>query len=715
MRYSVLLVMVCFFTACSTPEPKSPYLKKAPESTPPAHSQPTTLAEFEQAGAHFKSIIRLPQLEATSEAIQRSVSSTIGRADAALDAIASCAHEKLTFGNTIGALDDLSYDIGLTANRLNLIKETSTNAALREAATEAAKALSEWAVGLDYREDVYQTVDAYAKTLPKLEGEEDKLLREVLRDYRRAGLGLPREHRDEVERLRKELTKLTTDFESNITKVQKPVKFTRAELDGVPESFLDQPGVKTGNDEYTVMANVTFHVVTVMENAKSEATRRKLATIQGNLAREENVPLLQKILSLRDRIAAKLGYNSWADYVIEPKMAKTAATARDFLDRLSAGLQPKFSAELEEYRQLKAKETGNANAQIRVWDWRYYSNQLKKEKYTVDAEQLRVYFPYEKVLKGMFTTYEEIFSLKIRRLDPPSKWVADLQLFGVTDAESGEPLGLFYLDMFPREGKYNHFAQFTLIDGKRLPGGLYQRPTVALICNFPPPSKDTPSLLSHSDVETLFHEFGHALHSILTRARFARFSGTSVPRDFVEAPSQMLENWVWDKKVLDSFAADYRDPSKKIPQEILAKLKESKLATVGTFYRRQLSFALLDLALHTEVKDGGQQDAVKISNDILSKIFLPVPEDTAFVAYFGHLMGYDAGYYGYAWADAIAADMATVFEKSPSGYYDTKTGRRLRDEIYAPGDSRDVTVSIEKFLGRKQSIEPFLKTLGIGK
>ena len=715
MRSRVLLIPVCLIAACNTPEPKSPYARKSVEDTPLPRSQPVNLAEFERAAAHFKSIIRLPELETTSESIQRTLSNAVDRGEAALNAVASCAHEELNFGNTVAALDDLTYDIGLTAHRFNLIKETSTNAPLRDAATEATKVLSEWAVGLDYREDVYQAVMAYAKTLPKLEGEEDKLLRETLRDYRRAGLGLPKEKRDEVERLRKELTKLTTDFESNITKAQKPVKFTRAELEGVPESFLNQPGVKTGDDEYTVMANVTFHVLAVMENAKSEATRRRLATIQSNLAREENMPLLQNILGLRDRIAAKLGYASWADYVIEPKMAKNAANARDFLERLNVGLQPKFRAELEAYRQLKVKETGDANARIHVWDWRYYSNQLKKEKYTVDAEQLRVYFPYEKVLQGMFTIYQEIFGLKIRRLDPPSKWVADLQLFGVTDAETGEPLGLFYLDMFPREGKYNHFAQFTLIDGKRLPGGKYQRPTVALICNFPPPSKDQPSLLSHADVETLFHEFGHALHSILTRARFARFSGTSVSGDFVEAPSQMLENWVWDKKVLDSFAADYRDPSKKIPQEILAKLKEAKLATIGTFYRRQLSFALLDLALHTEVKDGGQQDPVKISNDILSKVFLPVPEDTAFVAYFGHLMGYDAGYYGYAWANAIAADMATVFEKSSQGYLDARAGRRLRDEIYAPGDSRDVTVSIEKFLGRKQSIEPFLKTLGIGK
>jgi thimet oligopeptidase len=274
---------------------------------------------------------------------------------------------------------------------------------------------------------------------------------------------------------------------------------------------------------------------------------------------------------------------------------------------------------------------------------------------------------------------------------------------------------LFYLDMFPREGKYHHFAQFRLIEGKVLPSGKYQRPTVALVCNFPAPTKDAPSLLSHGDVETVFHEFGHAMHSVMTRAKYGRFSGTSVPGDFVEAPSQMLENWVWDKKVLDSFAADYRDPSKKIPADILAKLREAKLATEGTRYRRQLSFALTDLALHTQIHDTNATEALPLSNKVLGEVFLPIVPDTAFVAYFGHLMGYDAGYYGYAWADAIAADMATVFEHAPNGYFDQAAGRRLRTEIYEPGDSRDVNVSIEKFLGRKRSLEPFLKKIGIEK
>jgi thimet oligopeptidase len=701
VKLSTTAATFSMLAACSTP------------SNSTTASKTKTLADFQATATKYHSIISLPGWETTPAATTNAVDKTIAEANAALDQIGKLAPGQVNFRNTVQALDDLGYQAGLTANRLGIIKETSTSEAMRNSATEGIKKFSEWAVGLEYREDVYQAVKAYADTHPQLTGEDARLLDQTLRDYKRAGLVLPKTKRDEVEALRKELSRLTTDFESNITKVQKPVKFTKAELEGMPESFLEQKGVKTGDDEYTVMANITFHYLTLMENAKSETTRRKFLAIQSNLAREENVPLLQKIVELRDKIAHKLGYSSWADLQVEPKMAKTAGAARDFLQRLKNGLQPKFDAEMKEYRALKVKETGDPNAHIYAWDWRYYMNQLKKEKYTVDTEQLRVFFPYDKALQGMFNIYQQIFGLKFERIDAPCKWIDDLQLFAVTDSATGEPMGLFYLDMFPREGKYNHFAQFGIIEGKLLPDGRYQRPTVALICNFPPPSADKPSLLEHEDVETLFHEFGHALHSILTRAKYSRFAGTSVPRDFVEAPSQMLENWVWDKKVLDSFAADYRDPSKKIPPELIAKMKEAKLATAATFYRRQLSFGILDMALHTDVKDGGGQDCVKISNAILSDVFLPVPEDTAFVAYFGHLMGYDAGYYGYAWADAIAADMATVFEHSPNGYFDAKTGRRLRDEVYAPGDSRDVTDSVEKFLGRKQSIEPFLKKIGV--
>ncbi|MGI8966599.1 MAG: M3 family metallopeptidase, partial [Limisphaerales bacterium] len=514
---------------------------------------------------------------------------TIATANAALDEIGQRDSNAVNFVNTIKALDDVSYFASLTANKLSLTKETSTNAALRVSATDAIKIFEEWSVGLDYREDVYAAVKAFAATNPKLSGEEEKLWKETMRDYRRAGLELPKEKRDEVERLRKEVSKLATDFETNVTDAKKAVAFSKKELAGVPEDFLHQKGIKTGEDQFTLMPNITFHYLMILDNCKNEATRKKFQFEHDNLAREKNIPLLKQILKLRGDIAHQLGYPSWADYQIEPKMAKNAKTATDFLEKLKTGLQPKFDAEIAELKKLKAKETDDTDAKINLWDWRYYANQLKKEKYTVDAEKLRVYFSYDRVLKGMFDIYQNIFGLKFQEIQPPYKWIEDLKLFVVSDSKTGEPLGLFYLDMFPRDGKYNHFAQFGIIEGKMLPQGQYQRPTVALICNFPPPEPGKPSLLSHQEVETVFHEFGHAMHSILTRAKYGRFAGTSVPRDFVEAPSQMLENWIWDKKVLDSFAADYRDPTKKIPETILSKLKESKLATEGTRYRRQLS------------------------------------------------------------------------------------------------------------------------------
>ena len=700
-RRTIYVVFLTALTGCSTVQKDRP----APPADP--------LASFQQRAAKYHSVVTLPTFETTPEAVQATVEKTIADGNTALDGIGRLKADGVTFQNTIRELDDMAYQIQCASDRLGLIEQTSTNAAVRDAATDGIKKLSDWSVGTDYREDVYAAVRAYAATQPVLEGEDKKLFDETLRDYRRAGLNLPKDKRDEVEKLRKELTVMETDFENNVTKATKSLKFTKADLGGVPDDFLAQQGIKTGDDEYTVKANITFHYIMIEDNARSEETRKRMLVAQYNLARAENIPLLQKILVHRDEVAHLLGYASYADYATEVRMVKNATTAITFLENLKKGLQPKFDAELEELRQMKAKETGDANAKVNVWDWRYYANQLKKTKYNVDAEQLRVYFPYQRVLDGMFAIYQRIFGLKFERVEAPYKWIGDLQLYTVSDAKTGEPMGLFYLDMYPREGKYNHFAEFGITEGKLLPDGRYQRPVCALVCNFPPPQPDKPSLLSHDEVETIFHEFGHAMHTILTRAKYSRFSGTSVPQDFVEAPSQMLENWAWDKTVLDSFAADYRDPNKKIPKEILDQLKASRLATMGMYYRRQLSFGLMDLALHTQIHATNADDVLPLSNQVLCDVSLPVPPDSAFVAYFGHIIGYGAGYYGYAWADAIAADMATVFEKSPDGYFDNDAGMRMRKEIYAVGDSRDINISIEKFLGRPRSLEPFLKKIGV--
>jgi len=672
-----------------------------------------TVDDFSAAAAKAKAVLALPDWERTPEAVDAMTKNAIDTANKALDQIGSQDLSKVTFKSTVVALDDLTWAAANAASRAVVIKESNTDPKVRETAENAVKTFQDWAVGIDYREDVYKALKAFADTKPKLSGEDKKLFDETMRDYRRAGLALPPDKRKEVEDLRKQLAKLGTDFDTNIVNAKVPVVFTKAELDGVPESFFSSPGVKTGDDAYTVLPNVTWQFTAVEENAKSEATRKKLYVIHDSLAKDTNRTVLDQMIDLRNKIALRLDYKSWDDYQTEIKMAKNGAGAKKYIDDLVTGIQPKFDAEVAELQKMKAADTHDPNAKIGVWDWRYYDNQLVKQKYAVDKEALRDFFPFQKVLDGMFNVYQSIFGLKFEKIAAPYKWVDDLQLYMVTDAATGEPLGMFYLDMFPREGKFNHFAEFSITGGKLLSDGKYQRPVCALLCNFPPASAAKPSLMTHSDVETLFHEFGHCLHEITTHAKYGRFAGTRVPGDFVEAPSQMLQNWVWDKKVLDTFAADYRDPSKKIPADIIKKMNDAKKATAAVFYRRQFAFASLDLAMHDAHPENAQWDCVDISNPVLEKVFLPIEPSTTMVTYFGHMNGYDAGYYGYAWADAIAADMATVFEKAPQGYLDKQAGMKLRKEIYEQGDSRDVAVSIEKFLGRKQSVEPFLKRIGV--
>ena len=673
-----------------------------------------TVDDFRAAAAKANAVLTIPEWEQTPEAVDAAMKDAIANANKALDQIGTQDPSKVTFKSTVFALDDLTYRASLAANKATIIKESNTDEKMRTAGENAVKAFQEWAVSIDYRTDVYKALKAFADTHPQLSGEDPKLLFETMRDYRRAGLDLPPDKQKEIEQLRKELSKLGTDFDTNIVNSKAPVVFTKAELDGVPETFFASPGVKTGEDAYPVMANVTWQFIMVEENAKSEATRKKLYVVHDSLAKDTNVSVLNQMLVLRNKIALRLGYKSWDDFQTEIRMAKSGAGAKSYIDNLTIGIQPKFDAELATLQKMKAADTHDPNAKIDVWDWRYYSNQLNKQKYAVDKEALRAYFPFQKALEGMFNIYQSIFGLKFEKIAAPYKWIDDLQFYMVTDAATGEPLGMFYLDMFPREGKFNHFAEFPIISGKLLPDGKYQRPVAALLCNFPPPSVDKPSLMAHSEVETLFHEFGHALHEITTRAKYGRFAGTNVPRDFVEAPSQMLQNWVWDKKVLDTFAGDYRDPSKKIPAEIIKKMNDAKLANAGVVYRRQFAFASLDLAMHGVHPEDQPYDCVAISNPVLERVFLPIDPGTTFVTYFGHMNGYDAGYYGYAWADAIAADMGTVFEKAKDRYLDKQAGLRLRHEVYEQGDGRDATVSIEKFLGRKQSVQPFLRKIGIG-
>ncbi len=675
---------------------------------------PAKLEDFAAAAAQQKLVLRLPDYPRDVETLRARTTETLRAADAALAEIAKLEPAQRTLANTFGAYDTVVGGVDTYNSQVNTISETNPDKAMRDLARDLNVQVQAWTIALDYREDVYRALQAFADTHPKLDAEQQRLVDFTLRDYRRAGLALPAAERKEVEQLRKDLAALEQEFSANINHATAPLDFTAEEMAGMPESFLGSPGVKQPDGRYRVMANVTWHAIAVAENASRAETRRLVNVARNRLAREANIPVLGKLVALRAEIARRLGYATWADYRTETRMAKTGATAVKFEEDLSAGLQSKFDAELAVLRQMKADETKDPAAKIEAWDVSYYMNQLKKQKFAVDTEQLRVFFPYQATLEGMFRIYQRIFGLKFTEVEPVGAWAPGMQLFVVADAATQTPMGAFYLDMFPRDGKYNHFACFGQKPGGPLADGRYELPVAALVCNFPPPAADRPSLLSHGDVETLFHEFGHVMHAMLSRARFQRQSAFNVPRDFVEAPSQMLENWVWDKAVLDTFAADYRDPAKKIPAETIAALTRAREATEGYFNRRQLALGLVDLTLHTRsAADAAKLDVVAATNAVLARVTVPPPPDTAFVAYFGHLAGYDAGYYGYLWSKVMAIDMASEFKKAPGGFLDEKVGRRLRDEVYGKGDSRDVAESVEKFLGRPRSMAPFLEYVGV--
>lgn len=671
------------------------------------------IADYDSVAEKSHVVLTIPEFPATGEVIKSTTDAVIARFTKIGDQVASQNFDDLSFQSTIGVFDDLDAWAENRLSPISIVENTSTDAKLRKVATAEMLRFQEFAVGFSYREDIYKALRAYADTDPKISGQEKRLFDETMRDYKRRGFTLSVEARSEVEALQKEITKLTTQFDQNIRETDTIEKFTKAELNGLPDDFLKT--VKTGGDEYSLSGKIASHYIKVLTLATNSETRKRILSARSRHAMELNLSILKKVVKIRAQIANRLGYATWADYKTENRMAKNEKTVRNFLEDLSRGLQPKFEQELEALRKLKVIETKDPEAQIVAWDTFYYKAKLLQEKYAIDYEALRVYFPYEKCLSGMFQVYETTFGITIEQIENPKPWAEGVTLYMVADTATGKPMGLFYLDMFPREGKYNHFAQFSIIPSKQMGNGDFQRPTVALICNFPKPIGNQPSLLSFDNVKTLFHEFGHCMHSILSESRFVSFSGTRVPRDFVEAPSQVLEYWTKDKQVLDLFAADYRDPSKKLPEQVLENIEAAELATIALRYRGQIGYAMTDLLMHNFAHPIQVQNVAEIGNDTLAAYFLSRPEGSAFVAGFGHLMGYDAGYYGYAWSDVIAADMASVFEKSKDKFLDKELGMRLRNEVFSRGGTRDVNESVEKFLGRPRSMDAFLIKLGIKK
>ncbi len=667
-------------------------------------------------GVKMKSVADLPVFETTVEEVEKNGKEAMKNASEILDSIAALPLDKLTFDNTIRALDDAFFVIESIMARYDLLTNTSMVKSVREKTDKMTVKLSQWSVDAQAREDVYKVIKAFFDTKPNLVGEDLKLLNDTMTDYKKVGFHLPYAEQKKVKRIKKELSDLSSKISKNITNSgSKAIRLTAKELAGTPEETLQQ--LKKNKDgSYEFQVGVQYQIKALMQSVPNEQVRKKVLIAYNSRATKENRSLMTKVVQKKAELASILGYNSWADYNIETKMAKSGNTALQFVSKLSDDIAPKFKEELEELRLLKAEETANENAILYPWDKDYYVNKLEKTQYDLDLESLKKYFEMEKTLDGMFTVFSTIFNLEIKYVDAPYVWAPKVKLVEVSDKTTKDVLGYLYLDLYPRpsDGKYGHFAMFTIRSGKYLfDKGYYLRPVVAIVGNFPEPTSERPSLLPYRDVETMFHEFGHALHGILTWSKYASFAGTNVQRDFVEVPSQVFEAWLKDKRVLDLFAVNYQDSSDKFPAEMLEKIKKSELATIGIMYRRQFAFGLMDLKIHM-LKKGEKIDIVKTTNDVLAEIYMPYPKGTSFITSFNHLFGgYDAGYYGYAWADNLAADFASEFEKSRHGFLDKTIGMRLRHAVLEAGASKDANEVVRDFLQREPNSDAFLKKLGI--
>jgi thimet oligopeptidase len=641
----------------------------------------------------------------TVESVRSAVTDALAEADALIErAVASVGAP--SFEATMRPLDLAGAAAIRGYGRGAFMAYVHADAEVRDAGQAAEEAVQKWNVGLPFREDLYRAVRAFADTpeAAALEGEQKRLLEFWLRDFRRAGHELAPEDKAELETLRQRLVELEVAFARNINDDQEGIEVSRDDLAGLPDDYIERlsPGEEPGTFKVSIKRP---EIVPFLAQARDRSLREKLFRRNWTSSVETNRPILEEALQLRRRIAQLFGLPTWAHYALEVKMAGTPDRVEEFYAEIVPPLRAAAQREVAALQE-RAERDGIVGP-IQAWDWTYYDDQQAREQHGVDQNLVSTYLPLEPVIDGMFALTSEVFGLEYRRVPDANAWHPDVTLYEIRDRASGELIAHFYADLHPREGKFYHAAAFPLELGHRRADGSYATPVSAIVANFTPPGPDRPSLLRHGphgELETLFHEFGHILHESVTRAESARFSGAEVERDFVEAPSQIMEHWVWQPSVLARFARHYKT-GEPMPQDLIDGMIGSRYLNVGERAAWQVSYGAEDMALHASPEPVDLDTAMRKAFEVTC---LPYPEGTCSVASFGHLMGgYDAGYYGYLWAEVIGDDLWSRFVDE--GITSPEVGMAYRRTILEPSGSRSADDLVADFLGRPAAVENYLR------
>ena len=594
---------------------------------------------------------------------------------------------------TLEAFDAAFAALSEAASRASLARNVHPDPAMRDVAERCEQEVDALSTELSLDRGLYEALAAL--DVSGEDAETRHLVEKSLRDFRRAGVDRDEATRARVRALREELVRIGQEFGRNVKDDVRRVELEPGELEGLPEDWRRAHPPGEGGKVTVTTDNTDY--VPFMTYARSGRAREALWRLYRLRGHPRNLDVLSRMLARRAELARLLGYPSWAAYVTEDKMIGSADAAAAFVEKISRAAEARMHRDFGQLLERKRRDAPEAE-RVEPWDSAYLQERVKAEQYGFDSQSVRPYLEYGRVKDGVLDVTASLFGISYRRAPDAPSWHPEVEVYDVL--EDGRLLGRIHLDMHPREGKYKHYAQFTLASGQRgvrLPEGV-------LVCNFPRPTPAAPALMEHGDVKTFFHEFGHLLHHVLGgHTRWAAQSGVATEWDFVEAPSQMLEEWVWDPEVLARFAR-HVDTGEPLPAAVVRGMKAADEYGKGLMVRQQMFYAATSLELHRRDPEGLDTTAVVAE---LQERYTPFPhvEGTYFQESFGHLDGYSAIYYTYMWSLVIAKDLLGPFRAA--GLMDPATAHRYRRAVLEPGGSRPAAELVRDFLGRPHGFEAY--------